>query len=274
MEKDKKTGAPLIVTGVAVGAAPKFARRLYEPPKFLDLLDVVAGGNGTGHRRNRGIDPTSGIMTPRYIDARNDGDGRYRPVVWSRMIDGVFIPDGRAGAVQLDSAGHSFDGFPETAGRSWGTIWARAAKVKPDDSVTEWVCQITDVKRFMPEGRGLLAFCPNVGLTFDFDSLHKTYPESRPARFQAIAGIASSSRLPAMADGLIDLWIFVDGRLKYKRIGLSRKDGPLNLIVELGSGDRFLTLVATDGGDGISSDWLVFGDPRLDMTETASEEKR
>ena len=31
-------------------------RRLAEPPKVLDLLDIVAGGDGTGHRRERGID--------------------------------------------------------------------------------------------------------------------------------------------------------------------------------------------------------------------------
>ena len=51
VEKDHKTGGSRIVTGRAVGAAPKFARRVYEPPKYLDLLDVVAGGNGLGHRR-------------------------------------------------------------------------------------------------------------------------------------------------------------------------------------------------------------------------------
>ena len=29
--------------------------------------------------------------------------------------------------------------------------------------------------------------------------------------------------------------------------------------------DRFLTLAATDGGDGIHFDWIIFGDPRLEM---------
>ena len=41
--------------------------------------------------------------------------------------------------------------------------------------------------------------------------------------------------------------------------------------VPLGENDRFLTLAATDGGDGIDCDWIVFGDPRLELLLTATE---
>ncbi|MBN1393693.1 MAG: NPCBM/NEW2 domain-containing protein, partial [Pirellulales bacterium] len=254
-------------------APPKFVRRIYEPPKLIDLLDIVAGGNGTGNHRGKGIDPSDGKMTPEYVDARCLGDGQYWPVLWHRMIDGVFMPNGRDGAVQLDSAGHSFDGFPETLGDSWGSIWARSKKVEPNQDDNAWVSQITDVERFMPDGRGVLAFCPNVGLTFDLGAIHRKYSESRPVRFQAAAGLASSDIMPPLADGLVDLWIFVDGRLALKRIGLSRKDGPINLNVDLAPTDRFLTLVATDGGDGISSDWLILGDPVIKLVPAKAEKE-
>ncbi|NLF09270.1 MAG: hypothetical protein GX594_15025, partial [Pirellulaceae bacterium] len=247
---------------------PQFARRLREPPKFIDLLDIVAGGDGTNGRRGRGISPADGRIMHEYVDARCLWIGQYNPVYAYRMIDGVFMPNGSNGQVQLDSAGHKFDGFPETLGRSWGSIWARAAKNESEQNVEEgWIYSITDLEDFTPDSRGLLAFCPNVGLTFDLEEVRKRYPEARLKGFHAVAGLASSSLSPPMADGRADLWIFVDGHLKYKRIGLARKDGPVEIDIELTDADHFLTLVSTDGGDGIIADWLVFGDPVLRISD-------
>jgi hypothetical protein len=43
--------------------------------------------------------------------------------------------------------------------------------------------------------------------------------------------------------------------------------GMAPLQSRLSETSRFLTLaVATDGGDGISEDWTMFGDPRLELT--------
>ena len=83
----------------AADISAKFTRRLIEPPKLLDLLDIVAGGDGTGHHRECGIDATTGLQDPAFI--ANDR-GRRRPIPagpWQKLIDGVFIPDGgRAGS--------------------------------------------------------------------------------------------------------------------------------------------------------------------------------
>jgi hypothetical protein len=35
----------------------------------------------------------------------------------------------------------------------------------------------------------------------------------------------------------------------------------------INSGDRFLTLVSTDGGNGIDRDLIAFGDPRLELAK-------
>ena len=59
--------------------------------------------------------------------------------------------------------------------------------------------------------------------------------------------------------------MFVDGQLKLKRLQLRPKDGVVPVDVELGPHDRFLTLVSTDGGNGNWLDWVVFGDPVLDI---------
>ena len=60
---------------------------------------------------------------------------------------------------------------------------------------------------------------------------------------------------------LADIWVFVDGQLKLKRLQLRPKDGVVPVDVEIGPNDRFLTLVSTDGGNGNWLDWVVFGDP-------------
>ncbi len=101
-------------------------------PKQLDLLDIVAGGNGTGHLRDHGINPINGVRQVIWNNDYQQSDCRYWSVDWHPLVDGVFVPDGRIGAVRLDSAGHFYDGFPETTGASFGTIWARSAVYNPD----------------------------------------------------------------------------------------------------------------------------------------------
>ena len=61
--------------------------------------------------------------------------------------------------------------------------------------------------------------------------------------------------------------MFVDGRLNWTR-KLQHQDGSVGIDVELGPTDRFLTLMATNAGNGASCDWVVIGDPVLDMTST------
>ncbi len=167
----------------AVAGHPVFVRRLAAPLQTLDLLDIVAGGNGTGQRRECGIDPTSGMEDPVFIAKVRDGDGRYRPVSYNRLIDGVFVPDGGPGPVQLDSAGHRFDGFPKTSGTVHSSIFARAAAVKLDDRKLDnpelkglyWVYAMGPAREYMPDGRGLLALCPNAGITFDLESMRQLH---------------------------------------------------------------------------------------------------
>ena len=45
--------------------------------------------------------------------------------------------------------------------------------------------------------------------------------------------------------------------------------GAFSISIPLRERDRFLTLVATDGGDGIIADWTMFGDPRLELSAKA-----
>jgi hypothetical protein len=86
--------------------------------------------------------------------------------------------------------------------------------------------------------------------------------------------VVSGVGLPTSGSGqLADVWVFVDGQLKLKRMQLRPSDGGVSIDVTIGADDRFLTLASTDGGDGNGLDWVVFGDPVVDWV-SSEEDKR
>ena len=170
VEKSKDSAVPGLFVGGKVGATPKFVRRLYEPPKLLDLLDIVAGGDGTGRRRECGIDPATGKQDTWFLSGQRKDDHGYHPVGWHPFIDGVFIPyvptslPPQPQDVQLDSSGNTCDEFLKARrtkecpqlyctlqGDTIGGIWARAADA---DSTAKngWIYALTNAEQFMPEG--------------------------------------------------------------------------------------------------------------------------
>ena len=123
----------------------------------------------------------------------------------------------------------------------------------------------------MPEEKGLLAMHANAGITFDLAAMRRKFSGSWPVRFRSLAGLGDARFRRPNSPGLASLWVFVDGRLKEKRENVRAADGPLKMDVKLSPSDKFLTLVSTDGGNGMMDDWVIFGDPVLDMAtrETA-----
>jgi hypothetical protein len=267
-EKNGGSGGPTIAVR-RVSVDPRtFVRQMAPHIKTLDLLDIVAGGSGTGHHRERGLDPTTGMEDPLFVPDGRFSDRTYQRITFYKLVDGVFSPDGRKNPVQIDSAGHSFD-FPRTAGLATGSIWARAATVQPNNERAKddkyWVYFMGRGERFMPEGRGLLCLNSNAGITFNLEAMRKIYPGTRPIRFRAVAGLAYVGSPDPSDYGMSDIWVLVDGQLKLKQMHIHSGDGVVRVDVEIGPQDRFLTLVSTDGGNDRFGDWIVFGDPVLDM---------
>ncbi len=122
VERGQGDGAPRLVPLGMAGAVVKFARRLVEPPETLDVLDIVAGGNGTGSRRQQGVDQSTGRRVYAFLANCPPSDHTYQATPWHKLIDGVFVPAGGPRAVQLDSAGHTYAALPATSGLSYGVI--------------------------------------------------------------------------------------------------------------------------------------------------------
>jgi hypothetical protein len=243
--------------------------------KSLDLVDVVAGGDGFSGRRNAGIDPTRGELTkesPKYDkDFLLKGDGRYHRVTQSLFVDGVFIPDGSHGAVQVDSAGHTALAGVNTSNETSGYVWAGGQVPMSVDFPRTFPTRVGEVD-YTSDGHGLIFLHANKGITFDLDAIRRKNGDSIIRTFRAV--LANSETIsPTGNDPTVfaDAWVLVDGQTRFRRRQITSCSGLFRVTIPLGKRDRFLTLVATDAGNGISNDWIMFGDPQLEMVERQSE---
>ncbi len=256
------SGRRLVVRRASVDAK-NFVRQFVQSSAILDILDIVAGGDGLGHDRERGIDPSCSMEEPIFLSHARINDGKYHRATYYKFVDGTFIPDGSRGPVQVDSLGHTFD-FPKTLGVSMGPIWARSFKPseKLKNDMNYWIHSGDFGYGLMPQQRGLLGMHANVGITFDLDALRKKHKQA-VVRFEAVAG--KTSKLQA------DCWVLVDGQMRWKATEL--KGSTWLVKVEIKPGDRFLTVASTDGGQKqIGAMWTVLGDPVLRTVATEIEQ--
>jgi hypothetical protein len=235
--------------------------------KALDLVDVVAGGNGLGKARDCGIDPLTGNTSARQPNNLDQSsDGRYHKVVGRPLVDGVFIPHAAAGPVQLDSAGHVFTGFSTANGGSWSYIWAGG--VWPADPGRILPTSLVGGLDYSQPWHSMLGMHANKGITFDLEAIRRANPRCKLMRFSAAAGRALYGNAESGGDpGKADVWVFVDGQLRFRREKITAQDGELKVVIPLDDQNRFLTLVATDGGDETFADLVIFGDPKLILAE-------
>jgi hypothetical protein len=248
-----------------------FVRRIpTTTARALNLVDVVAGGDGLGKARDRGIDPTTGRTAAEQPSNQDlTGDGRYHRVAELPLVDGVFVPRGGKGPVQLDSAGHVFGEFPTTAKGTWGCIWAGGVLPNPG-----WPVMSARLQRgldYSSPWHSVLGMHANKGITFDLDAIRQANTGYRVARFSAAAG---RSVMIETNLGKCDIWVFVDGQPRFRREQITTNDGELSILVPLDGRNRFLTLVATDGGDGLALDTVVFGDPVLTVERCSDASER
>lgn len=196
-----------------------------------------------------GIDVRNGTVT-------NDKLAYHRDIQVNRLqkaedvpgVKWVFVPDGK-GKVTVDFK-TEVQGVPATSGHFWDTIANRPLNAQKHSKLG-----VTD---FSTNGHTMLAMHANSGITFDLPALREQ-SGLRAMRFSGLVGFGADAGAAASS---ADFTVFVDTELTFQKLKL-RKDETAVLDVEVPATAKTLTLIATDGGDGIGSDLLFIGDPKL-----------
>ena len=153
--------------------------------KILDLVDVVAGGDGFSGRRNRGIDSSTGeTVTKAPSDEElTPNDEKYHRVPKLPYVDGVFIPDGLRGPCQTDSAGHKFEWFSNSTHSMTHCVWAGG-------TIPSLAVVPTDLGGidYASAGHGMIFLHANKGVTFSLEAIRRAHPKFKIQRFLAVAG--------------------------------------------------------------------------------------
>jgi hypothetical protein len=256
----------------------RFVRYLAGHELHFNLADVVAGGDGLAGGEHQAYHHGIALLNGTAVD--NYGvpavwDGQYHKAKGFEFIDGVFIPDGKRGPVQVDSIGRVVSEFPPTAGDCWGgAIMARRPKEEKslprirlefhgdNYGYVNWLHIASKPEELCPQGFGLIGMHSNCGITFDLHAIRARHPHKKLVRFRSLVGNLESKLEAYTADA----WVLVDGQIRYRRRSFSREAGPEEIDIPLTDRDRFLVLVVTDAGSQTAYDWVTFGDPVIEMT--------
>ena len=226
----------------------------------LDLADIIGGGNGYGTgTKGSGIIIESGVSSTKNLGySSNTKANTLRVPVRDaakgeiKILSGVFVPNG----VDAESSPLTLAdsvvlaNLPKTSGQTWDAV--------RNGPLNGQVQTKIDGIDYNSGEHSILGLHANSGATFDLSEVRKTSGQG-PIQFSAKLGFGAS---PGAAETKADFAVYVDSERVYEAKGL-RKTETRQIDVTLADSARFLTLVATDGGDGIGSDLLYLGDARL-----------
>ncbi len=231
----------------------------------LDLADIVGGGNGRGSgRKGFGIDPRNGTFTKEKLNYHRDiPPNRPQRIEWPadlknppHALQSVFIPDGRF-PLKLSPASET-KGLPATSGHAWDAL--RNGPLNAQRSTT-----LNGID-YASTGHSLLGMHANSGATFDLNTLRDALGK-KALRLNGTIGFGAD---PGAAQTRADFTVVLDEKIVFQRVGL-RKNETAPLDIAIPPDAQQLSLIATDGGDGIGNDLLFIGDPRINPDEpTAS----
>jgi mono/diheme cytochrome c family protein len=217
----------------------------------LDLADMVGAGV-----KGRGIDLRNGNLTTGKLGYHRDiQTNRLQRIEWpaevkdtDRFVLSVFVPDGRNPVPIF--AKQEVSGLPATSGHTWDVI--RNGPLNAQRST-----KIGGVD-YAEKDHSILGLHANSGITFDLSKIRESgglgvMHLTAALGFGADVGAAASRA---------DFTVYVDAERKFQKLKL-RKDEFTHLDIGIPATAKTLTLIATDGGDGIGSDLLFLGDARL-----------
>ena len=225
--------------------------------RHFDLADIVGGGDGLGTGKlGEGIDPITG----KPQSAKRELLEGAKPNVFARstvkFVDGVVIPDLTPEGTQITSTGLKVMKPPRTSGQVWDAI--RFGPVNSQFSTK------LDGVDYAVDGHTLLSLHANVAITFDLAALREA---GAPAEMKFTATAGYFGQTPRNG---ASFFVYVDGELKAIQKNIGREDGGITVEVVLPAAARFLTLMSTDGGNGIGHDQICFADPWLTAAQSSA----
>lgn len=229
------------------------------------LADIVGGGDGCGSgTRDQGIDLRSGKSIAEKLGYHRDLPVNHLQKVTdpetvqdSRpFAKWVFIPDGQ-GRVLVDSERPIKD-LPATSGHAWDAI--------RNGALNSQVSTTLNGVDYATAGHSILGLHANSGITFDLSRLRS--PEAAAGfTFTGVIGFGSG---PGGAGTVADFSVFVDQQVQFQKLKL-KKDETAAFDIAIPPTATTLTLIATDGGDGIGHDLLFLGDATLSLMKPKNE---
>jgi mono/diheme cytochrome c family protein len=217
----------------------------------LNLADMVGGGV-----KGRGIDLRTGNLTTGKLGYHRDiQTNRLQRIEWpaevkdaERSVSWVFVPDGK-NPVPV-AAKQEVKGLPATSGHTWDAI--RNGPLNAQRST-----KIGGVD-YDEKEHSILGLHANSGITFDLAKIRQSSGLGM-MHFTAALGFGADA---SAAASRADFTVYVDAERKFQKLKM-RKDEFTHLDIAIPATAKILTLIATDGGDGIGSDLLFLGDARL-----------
>jgi hypothetical protein len=196
-----------------------------------------------------GIDLRNGQITKEKLGYHSGiAANELKSVPAIAAIKWVFVPDGSS-VVMVDTD-TPVQGVPPTSRHFWDTLANR-----PLNAQRSTILGGTD---YANPDQTMLAMHANSGITLDLDLLR----QASGLDAMRLTGLVGFGAAESAAGSLADFTVYVDTDLKFQRLKI-RKDQTVAVDVLVPSSARTLTLIATDGGDGISSDLLYIGNPKL-----------
>ena len=227
----------------------------------LDLADMIGGGDGRGTGvRGRGIHPRTGALVTEKIGYHPDiMTNRLQKLEWPgnpetalRFVQWVFVPDG---SKPLPVAfKQEVQGVPATSGNAWDAV--RNGPLNGQVST-----KINGID-YAAASHSILGLHANAGVTFDLSRIRE-HSGLRALRFSASAGFGAT---PGVFNTRADFSVYIDTEQVFQKLKLKKSDF-VEVDVAVPETAKTLTLIATDGGDGIGSDLLFLGDARLHPAE-------
>ncbi|MES2793407.1 MAG: DUF1553 domain-containing protein [Planctomycetota bacterium] len=222
----------------------------------IDLADIVGGGDGhmTG-KPGEGIDPLTGKPQSALRGVLQNVQPNHFVRSTVRFVDGVVVPNASPEGTPISSTGLRIQNVPKTSAQVWDAV-----RFGPVNS--QFSTKLDDVD-FNADGHTLLSLHANAAITFDLEQLRQA---GAPAEMKFTASAGYFGETPNSGASFA---VYVDGESRAQRERIGRTDGVIAVDVAIPSTARFLTLWATDGGNGIGHDQICFTDPSLSAAAPA-----